>query len=249
MLSKLNEEERKIKIELDIGVKIQEINRKKGIKNIFEALIKKKVFFVGHNCTLDILFTISHFGDPLPPSLKEFKDLLKNYFSGVFDTKLIFENFYEMYKEELGLDFKNSHLETVYTGLKNKFGTENKILLHDNMKNIYGEGSAVYHEAAFDAYITGSAFVWMQEVMGDKIFNFQNKIYVMYSIYSCFNLDSDETYLVPGTMPYCLRAIKNLGDVDLKSLLDEKYFERIKKCFTVEGQTCLLILVSLEDGR
>jgi hypothetical protein len=68
-------------IENDIGVKLKEIEKRKGFRKIFEALAQKKAVWVGHNCIIDILFTISHFGNQLPGSLNDFKTMLKGYFN------------------------------------------------------------------------------------------------------------------------------------------------------------------------
>ena len=63
---------KRIKMDIDLGDKLKDLNKKKGVRNIFEAITKKKSTFVGHNCNLDLMFTISHLGDPLPSTLKEF---------------------------------------------------------------------------------------------------------------------------------------------------------------------------------
>lgn len=81
IVSKVNETERQEKMDQEVGNKLAELAKRKGFKKIFDALKNKKSKLIGHNCTLDILFTISHFGDELPKSYKEFKNLVRSYFS------------------------------------------------------------------------------------------------------------------------------------------------------------------------
>jgi hypothetical protein len=81
LITKTTELEKKLKLEQEIGVHLNDLGKKKGFKNIFDAIIKKKSVLIGHNCHFDILFVISHFGDSLPNTLKDFKSLVKSYFS------------------------------------------------------------------------------------------------------------------------------------------------------------------------
>jgi hypothetical protein len=64
------------------------LNTKKGFRRIFNALLKKKGALVGHNCIIDILFLISHFGDPLPNNIYEMKNLIRKYFPEYFQINL-----------------------------------------------------------------------------------------------------------------------------------------------------------------
>ena len=68
-------------LEKELGNKLNDLHVKKGFRRIFEAMLKRKANFVGHNCIADLLFIISHFGDQLPNSLSETKNLMKNYFN------------------------------------------------------------------------------------------------------------------------------------------------------------------------
>ena len=70
------------KLDLYKNEKIKEINQRKGFRRVFEKLIEKRAFMIGHNMIHDLLFLISHFGDPIPNSLKDFKTMLRIYFSG-----------------------------------------------------------------------------------------------------------------------------------------------------------------------
>jgi hypothetical protein len=147
------------------------------------------------------------------------------------------------------IDTKTTHLENVYNILKGFHAEKCPIFLHDEMKEIYTDNCAVYHEAAFDAFVTGASFIWMAEALGDNTHSHCNKVYLMKSIYSCFNLKSDEVYLFPDAMAYCLKAIKQTNDIDLKTLLEMRFFDRIKKCFNVDTHNSLIILVHLDTSE
>ncbi len=82
LISKYDHKEKLKQLEQYKSDKIKEINQRKGFRRIFEKLIEKRAFLIGHNMIHDLLFLISHFGDPIPNSLKEFKTLLRIYFSG-----------------------------------------------------------------------------------------------------------------------------------------------------------------------
>ena len=110
-----------------LGTRYEEVNKKKGVKKLFDAMIRKKSVLIGHNFNLDVLFIISHFGDTLPPTLKEYKEMLKKYFSKIYDTKYLFENLRQEYKE-FQLENETTNLEAIYTHLKKlsnniKYGT------------------------------------------------------------------------------------------------------------------------------
>jgi hypothetical protein len=78
----LDHSEKCKKLDLYKNEKIKEINQRKGFRRVFEKLIEKRAFMIGHNMIHDLLFLISHFGDPIPNSLKDFKTMLRIYFSG-----------------------------------------------------------------------------------------------------------------------------------------------------------------------
>jgi hypothetical protein len=197
MISKLEESEKKMKMEELISTRYEELNKRKGVKKLFEAMIRKKSVLIGHNFNLDVLFIISHFGDPLPNTLKEYKEMLKKYFTKIYDTKYLFENLQQEYKE-FKLEKDNTNLEAIYIHLKSLSNNLNvSIGVHEEMGNCYNSNSTAYHEASFDAFVTGCAFLWMAHLTEHKTEYFSNRIYLMKSIYACFNINAEENYLIP----------------------------------------------------
>jgi len=80
MVTKCDENQKKMKIQAEISEKINQVKKAKGFRNIFEAIIRNKKILVGHNCIVDINFVISHFGDPLPNSYNDWKKMVQGYF-------------------------------------------------------------------------------------------------------------------------------------------------------------------------
>jgi hypothetical protein len=50
-------------------------------------------------------------------------------------------------------------------------------------------------------------------------------------------------------MAYCLKAINEIKDIDLKTILQEKFFERIKKSYNIDVHNSLLILINLDTAE
>lgn len=244
LFTKVENEERQYMINIEVGDKMNEIQKKKGFKKIWDALIKKKGTVVGHNCSLDLFFMISHFGDPFPNNLKEWKILIKSYFNNIYDTKFLYENLCDLF-QHLNLQKDSSHLENVFTNLKNIM-KDHFLQVRCEGEKSYGE-NCNYHEAAFDAYATGCSFIWMREHFKDLLSGFSNKIYLMRSIYSCFNLNGDDPMVFQNAHAFCVRKVKS--DIDFKVILNEKQFEKIRKIVGLDVQNCLMILANLENNE
>jgi poly(A)-specific ribonuclease len=80
MITKCDEETKKLRIQKDLEDKVLEVRKAKGFRSIFEAIVSNKKIVVGHNCMVDVNFVISHFGDQLPSNYNEWKKLIQSYF-------------------------------------------------------------------------------------------------------------------------------------------------------------------------
>jgi hypothetical protein len=93
------------------------------------------------------------------------------------------------------------NLEKVYSYLREKY--QSQILIHilEGYPD-YNDGKHNdYHQAGFDAYVTGASFIYMFEELGmDTMLSLGNKIYIMRSIYACINLDGPEPYFCPNVL-------------------------------------------------
>jgi len=77
MITKVNSGERGKLCELELEDKLNQINKRKGFKLVYDRLQKNKISLVGHNMLLDTLFLVSNLGESLPNSLKELKQLFR----------------------------------------------------------------------------------------------------------------------------------------------------------------------------
>ena len=99
-----------------------------------------------------------------------------------------------------------------------------------------------YHQADFDAFITGLAFCYLfnnyinNNNDRDKLLEYYNyKIFFMKTFYKCFDLKNGEEFIEPKTIPYCLRSLTKTCDFEL-----EKAF--------IENTNAMLILIDY-DGN
>lgn len=125
-----------------------------GFSLVIEAIIKSKVPVIGHNCMYDWLYLFNQFCGPLPDTYVDFATEWHKRFPHTYDTKVLAFNSKHFFKTSLGqvyekctADEKHKHNCKFKFDLKNGFGNY--------------EGAALlshYHEAAYDAYMTGVAF-------------------------------------------------------------------------------------------
>ena len=249
IFKKIKEEEKQGLINSESLEKINKLNKSKGMKNIFDSITKNKKIIVGHNCSLDILFCISHFGDPLPNSFPDFKKMIINYFGGIYDTKFI----YNCQNIENRMD---SSLQVVYEQLFEQYGKDVEILIPENegFKNYLNNDNSdkiSYHQADYDAFVTGSAFVYLIHMIGQKeIENYNFKINMMKTFYKCFNLNGPEEFECPNTIPYCIKSKNKSCDFPYHQIVsDKELLNYIKKTYFIEGYNSQLILVEMKDRK
>ena len=113
-----------------------------------------------------------------------------------------------------------------------------------------------YHQADFDAFITGLAFCYLvtnyieNSKEKDKLLEFYNyKIFFMKTFYKCFDLKNVEEFIVSKTIPYCLRSLTKSCDFNLEKIInDSKLFALIKEKVYIENTNAMLILVDLNGN-
>jgi poly(A)-specific ribonuclease len=249
IFKKINENEKQGLIDSENLEKITLLNKSKGVKNIFDAITKNKKIIVGHNCILDILFCISHFGDSLPNSYQDFKKIINLYFNGIYDTKFIYNSHNNENRNE-------SFLESVYEKLYNLYGKNVEITIPENegFKNYLKNNSndkISYHQADYDAFVTGSAFVYLINMIGEKeIEKYNYKIHIMKTFYKCFNLNGPEEFECPNTIPYCIKSKNKSCDFPYHQIVTNKeLLNEIKKTYFIEGYNSQLILVETKDRK
>jgi poly(A)-specific ribonuclease len=239
-----NENEKNELIKKDIEQKLMKLEQKKGVKHLFDKIIKNKKVLIGHNISLDILFFINSFGKPLPKKYNDFKEYISNNFE-LYDTKLIFESLKE---KSIILKDVNSILDKMYPILKSM--SENlynyKII---NSKTDF-EVNNTYHNAGYDSFITGLCFLSLKYLYSSVRFkdNFKNKVYIMKSLYTNFDFLNDEIMIEQNTINYCLKAVKRTGDIQINNIVKNTKFEKsIRRVLNCEKFNTLIVMVNKDD--
>ena len=263
LITKFNTKEQKEELyKNDVLNQLRELEHKKGVKKIIDAIFNKVVYgsmnineqsdediikktkLIGHNMSLDLMFIISNLGDSLPEEYIEFKNVIKNNFENIYDTKLLFEEFkkneLEKYNNVAIKDIK-SVLDNMYPYLKSRFNDSIKFAIKTKDEEFKEEQ---FHSAGYDSYITGLCFLYM--IHGDKtgqiIEKNKNKIFLMNSLYKCMDLNkNDDDYIIEVNNPkediFVFRGVKKANNINfqnvfgkilwensvIKTIYDEKY--------------------------
>nr|CAB3264978.1 poly(A)-specific ribonuclease PARN [Phallusia mammillata] len=126
-----------------------------GFSKVISCLSESGKLVVGHNMFLDVIYTIQQFVHPLPNDLEEFKSLVSCVFPKVLDTKLMGSM----------LPFKDQLQSTALGDMHNrlKLPPFNPVGIETPGKYNIGTNDEHnhLHEAAYDAFITGSSFLSM----------------------------------------------------------------------------------------
>lgn len=185
------------------------IDEKKGVKIIVESILsrlkKGEVKVLGHNCILDFMFLYSHFIKDLSTEATgvefiKFKSELRSLFPNVYDTKYVYDVLSKR-KSLMNDKLQSSSLELLYKlvlDLNHKSSNDKRLRLtfkqnhSDSFSNRYEkeEGEA-YHEAGFDAYVTGYVFIYFDLNYSEIVSECKGKFYALHSIYDCFDLYSE----------------------------------------------------------
>ena len=249
IIQKVTKEEREKLIE-ESNIKFtKQLEKARGVSTIWDEIVKNKKILVGHNLSLDILFCFSHFGESLPESYDSFKKLATSSFNGLYDTKYLYNNLSQ--KEETKSDFP---LEGIFEKLSTKFKDSVNVSIPDGFTNYLSKltnKETEYHQADFDAFITGLSFCYLYEnYIGnnkekEKIMeNYNFKVFFMKTFYKSFDFKNYEEFSVPKTIPYCLKSMTKTCDFDLEKIIgDEKLYSLIKEKLYIENSNAMLILI------
>jgi len=251
LLSKYDSKEKKEQLlKKDIEKQLYKLERKKGVKNIYDAIIQYKKRLIGHNNSLDILFIISHLGEKLPDDYQEFKGLIHRTFpNGFYDTKLIFEDLKK--NTILNLKDKMSTLEIIYPILSNIIPNDKKVNINViNYKMDDNNNNIQYHNAGIDSYITGIIYIYLRIIYNnyeefDK--KFKNKIFMMKNLYKYFDFDYDEEYLYLNCEYYVLQATRKCSDIILNNILGA-YRNKIVDVFNFEKKNFIVLVAKFSNN-
>lgn len=175
---RLTEAEKQARAEKEREERERALAAQVGVRRVYTAMAASQKPLVGHNCMFDTLFMLAHFeSNPLPSRFTDLQALMRARFPVVYDTKVLASHEHYYYaKEEDGGEaggadaaaapqkrtarFENTSLGCVHQTLEKELAGGVEISLAPGFSERYTD-SANYHEAAFDAYVTGNAFVRM----------------------------------------------------------------------------------------
>lgn len=129
--------------------------REMGFSLVVEALIEGKKPIVGHNMIYDILYLYNQFIGELPETYIEFINTWHGLFPAVYDNKVVYAATDLFNRTDLGKLYERCQTDDKLklSGAKLEFDLENRFV------NYEGEGLlSHYHEAAYDAHMTGYSF-------------------------------------------------------------------------------------------
>ena len=266
IIHRLSPEEKQLKIIEKNNEILSLIKKEKGVKNIIEKIIELKKPIIGHNCFIDLLFIMSHFMGEIPKNYKEYKNKLKNKFSGgIYDTKYLYnESIFNFNENKEQIIIKNNiHLECLYTNLtkeNNKLDEDKKIKIKipsDFIDYLNESNSSKFHQADYDSFTTGCSFIFMYNILGDKfIEEHKNKLNCYRGLYSCFDLDNNdinEKYLNNCSYVYVLNfndKIRNDKIMKIKEeLINSKIVDIILNSIDIGNYSYILFFKSENKNK
>jgi len=127
------------------------------VEEMIAVMSKGGCPLVGHNCMYDFIYLYNQFIGPLPSTYKEYIGLWSKIIPEVYDTKVLATKSEYFSKTVLGRVYeKCKDDKRLFDVLTFDFDLVN------NFTNYYGAGLlAHYHEAAYDAVMTGIVFAKM----------------------------------------------------------------------------------------
>lgn len=138
---------------------LSEIQDAFGFSRVIQKITESGKLVVGHNMILDVAYTLNQFVGPLPEIYDDFKMMTSSVFPRLLDTKLMANT--APFKQEI----LNSSLEEMH-----KTVSSPPYLMPPCPPKVSGCGYMLaqekYHEAGYDAYITGLCLISMMNRLG-----------------------------------------------------------------------------------
>jgi len=156
---KADEEQQQKMAWLKDQAELSDLEEAFGFSKVIQKMTESGKLVVGHNMILDIAHTLNQFCGPLPETYQDFKAMTSAVFPKLLDTKLMANTI--PFKQEIF----NSSLEELHKAV---------LLPPYNLPPVppkfagsgYKADSSSFHEAGFDAYITGLCFIAMSNRLG-----------------------------------------------------------------------------------
>jgi len=188
---------------------------------------------VGHAVMYDLLFALTHFEAPLPESYDEFKDVVQGLFPTLLDTQFLAKS--EPFKyapqtqedTEAGAEkkqrFGSMALGAIYkvfeeeAEAKKRFGKGTVEISFAPGHDRYRSNCNAFHEAGFDAYITGYAFAHMQrQALSSELLTGLNGRSTMWRSLYHFNVLGKDPLATPGVHVF-VQGLRGKDEAFLKT--------------------------------
>ena len=265
-----NQEEKDELYKNDVLSQLRELEHKKGVKKITDAIFNKfscgnvdvdknfieqkfsKNKLIGHNMSLDLMFIISNLGESLPDKYTDFKKMIKNSFDTIYDTKLLFEEFKknEINKNNIAIKDVRSVLDNMYPYLKSRYDHLIKFVIKTKNDEFKEDQ---FHSAGYDSYITGQCFLYMLhgDVTGQILNKNKNKIYLMNSLYKSMDLNKTiDDYILEVDNPkediYVFRGVKKATNINFENIFGKLWKECVIKTIYDEKYNIIIAFTNLK---
>jgi len=139
---------------------LEEVEEALGFSRVVQSIAESGKLVVGHNMLLDVCFTLRQFVAPLPTDYQEFKAMASTALPKLVDTKLMANS--APFKAEI----VNSSLEELLRTTSLPPYTMPEVEGAPGAGYPGGEQGARYHEAGYDAYVTGKCFLSLLQRLG-----------------------------------------------------------------------------------
>ena len=265
-----NQEEKDELYKNDVLSQLRELEHKKGVKKITDAIFNKfscgnvdvdknfieqkfsKNKLIGHNMSLDLMFIISNLGESLPDKYTDFKKMIKNSFDTIYDTKLLFEEFKknEINKNNIAIKDVRSVLDNMYPYLKSRYDHLIKFVIKTKNDEFKEDQ---FHSAGYDSYITGQCFLYMRhgDVTEQILNKNKNKIYLMNSLYKSMDLNKTiDDYILEVDNPkediYVFRGVKKTTNINFENIFGKLWKECVIKTIYDEKYNIIIAFTNLK---
>jgi len=152
------DQQARIALESD-QAEMDNLEKNLGFTRVIQKITESGKLVVGHNMLLDVAYTLNQFAAPLPTDYLEFKELAASALPMVMDTKLMANT------APLKQEIVNSSLEELLRTASLPPYEMPEVPAQEGSHG-YSNQSERYHEAGYDALITGRCFLSLCQRLG-----------------------------------------------------------------------------------
>ncbi|KAH6942473.1 hypothetical protein HPB50_006029 [Hyalomma asiaticum] len=151
-------EEQRTRLEQKHQKEREDLELAHGFGRVLELLASSNKLIVGHNMLLDVMHLLSQFVDDLPKDYNEFKSMVRAAFPCLVDTKVLASD------DAIKDTFTSTVLEVLLKQLRNRPNCVPPVESEPGYG--YDLDKAKYHEAGYDAFVTGMCLLGLCNQLG-----------------------------------------------------------------------------------